>query len=251
MVHGYPETLQVFARLAPQLAAAHQVLALDWPGLGASDPWPGGVTPTLMGERLVRLMDALGLERAHLFGADMGGQPCLAAARDRPDRVPRVVVSNSLVVHDAPTSWELSLLRRLGFNKFALRHLPRLVFARALSTFLAGEAALPAEVEADFRQHFLRPEVRETLVRMCVAYQARLPALYERLPETRPPVLALWGETDRHFPPAHAHRLVERLPAGRAVVLPGRGHWMHWTHPDEVADQVLAFLAEGEPPTTC
>src|SRR5262245_53713529 len=42
LLHGYPDNLQLFSRLAPALAAGCDVRAFDWPGMGASDEWPGG-----------------------------------------------------------------------------------------------------------------------------------------------------------------------------------------------------------------
>jgi pimeloyl-ACP methyl ester carboxylesterase len=44
LLHGYPDTLQIWNRLAPDLAADFQVIAFDWPSMGQSEPWPGGET---------------------------------------------------------------------------------------------------------------------------------------------------------------------------------------------------------------
>ena len=56
-LHGYPDTLQVWHRLADQLKDSFQVIAFDWPGMGYSDPWPGGATPFHMADRVVTLLD--------------------------------------------------------------------------------------------------------------------------------------------------------------------------------------------------
>src|SRR3954469_15818522 len=78
LLHGYPENLQIWSRLAPQLADRYEVIAPDWPGMGESDPWPGGATPSHMADRLRTLLDVWGIARASLVGLDMGGQPALA-----------------------------------------------------------------------------------------------------------------------------------------------------------------------------
>ena len=52
LLHGYPDNLQVWNRLAPRLATQLEVVAFDWPGMGYSDEWPGGATPQLLAKRL-------------------------------------------------------------------------------------------------------------------------------------------------------------------------------------------------------
>ena len=42
LLHGYPETLQIFCRLANFLAYHVEVIAFDWPGMGQANPGPAG-----------------------------------------------------------------------------------------------------------------------------------------------------------------------------------------------------------------
>ena len=80
LLHGYPDNLQIWCKAAPQLAEHFEVLAVDWPGLGYSDAWPGGATPMHLADRLRQLLDAWRIECASVVGLDMGGQPALAFA---------------------------------------------------------------------------------------------------------------------------------------------------------------------------
>ena len=131
LLHGYPENLQVWSRMAPLLAHRFEVFAFDWPGMGYSDEWPGGATPQLLAKRLLTILDELHLHKPTIVSMDMGGQPALAFASLYPDRVQQLVVMNSLVFGDEQTSWEIRLLRMFGFNRLALRTIPRLIFRRA------------------------------------------------------------------------------------------------------------------------
>src|SRR3954454_19781999 len=97
LLHGYPDNLQIWCELAPRLASDYRVIAFDWPGMGRSDPWPGGATPSHMADRLAGLLDRWKLDSVTLAGMDMGGQPALVFAAKYPDRVRRLVVMNSLV----------------------------------------------------------------------------------------------------------------------------------------------------------
>src|ERR1700752_5229527 len=112
LLHGYPDTLQVWHRLADQLKDSFQVIAFDWPGMGYSDPWPGGATPAHLADRLLALLDPWAIERATVLGMDMGAQPALAFAARHPGRIDKLTVMNSLVQWYAETSGEIRVLRR-------------------------------------------------------------------------------------------------------------------------------------------
>jgi pimeloyl-ACP methyl ester carboxylesterase len=242
LLHGYPDNLQIWCELAPRLADRFEVIAFDWPGLGYSAAWPGGATPLHLADRLRALLDAWGIERAHLAGMDMGGQPALALAARHPERVLGQVVMNSLVLPDERTSWEIRVMRQFGWNRLILRWLPWIVFRRAESTFMPPGVRLPPDLRADLWGAFRRAEVRRFLVRMCAGYQGslpRLPGLYGRI---SCPTLVLWGERDSHFPPAHAERLHAAIPASCLIILPAAKHWMAWYRAEDVAARIGEFL---------
>jgi pimeloyl-ACP methyl ester carboxylesterase len=242
LLHGYPDSLQIWCELAPRLARRFHVIALDWPGMGQSEVWPGGATPAHMADRLRELLDHWQIERAAIVGMDMGGQPALSLAARHPERVERLVVMNSLVIPDEQTSWEIRLLRRYGWNRFVIRRLPWLVFARAERTFLPPGLRLPSALRDELWGCFRRPEVRAFVAKMCAGYQGTLPKLAALYPQIRVPTLALWGERDRHFPPPHAQRLQASIPGSRLAVLPGAEHWMCWHAAEAVAQELEAFL---------
>ena len=244
LLHGYPDNLHVFSELAPLLAADKQVIAFDWPGLGDSDEWPGGATPVVLAKRLLALLDAWNLPKVHLVGQDMGGQPALVFAAAYPERVQSLVIMNSLVSGDEATSWEIKWLRRFGVNKLLLRHLPRLVYWRALHTFLPfGGPGLSGPLRRELWRTFRQPAVREVVVRMCAGYEAQLPRLPERYRRVQCPTLILWGEKDKHFPPSQAHFLATQIPHAEVAILPGATHCMVLAQAQEVAARLRAFYA--------
>jgi pimeloyl-ACP methyl ester carboxylesterase len=116
------------------------------------------------------------------------------------------------------------------------------VFRRAVRTSLPGGTRLPADLQGELWDCFRRPEVRAFVARMCAGYQGTLPRLAEQYASLAVPTLLLWGERDRHFPPAQARQLCERVRAARLEVVPGGEHWMAWHAPEAVAARVLEFL---------
>ena len=241
LLHGYPDTLQVWSRLAPYLAEFFQVVAFDWPGMGYSDAWTGGATPFNMADRLGILFDAWRIEKAVVVGIDMGGQPALAFAAQYPQRVRTLTVMNSLVQWNEATSWEIALLRRFGWNRFALRYLPAAVFGRALRTFLPPGEELDPSVRADMWESFRTRQVRDFIVRMCAGYQGTLQRLAEMYRTIDAPTLVLWAERDKHFPVAHAKRLHSALPNARLEIVPEAEHWMPISMPEAVASHIVDF----------
>ncbi len=239
LLHGYPENLQVWQHLAPQLATQFQVLAFDWPGMGYSEEWPGGATPQLMARRLLTILDALNISQATLVGMDMGGQPALAFAAAYPTRISRLVVMNSLVFGDAATSWEIRWLRKFGFNRFALRYFPGIIFRRAETTFLPRGERLDSATRQDFWEAFRQESVRRFVSKMCAGYQGmlpQLPALYEQI---ACPTTVLWAENDKHFPLVQAECLQQAIRGSELRVISGGTHWMVLNRASEVADMIL------------
>ncbi|HYV05653.1 MAG TPA: alpha/beta hydrolase [Blastocatellia bacterium] len=240
LLHGYPDNLQIWSELAPRLADRFEVIAFDWPGMGYSDVWSGGASPFQMSNRLLSLFDRWGIDKATLVGFDMGAQPSLVFAAQHPKRIAGLVVMNSLVLWDETTSWEIALLRKFQLNRLIIRYLPRIVFHRAERTFLPPGHALSPELRKDLWSAFNQVPVRQFISRMCAGYQGTLPRLPELYSKITCPTLILWGENDKHFPPAHAERLHKAIQHSQLSILPNAEHWMVWYLAEEVASAIKA-----------
>ncbi len=233
-LHGYPDNLQMWSGVIPRLPD-FETIAFDWPGMGGSEAWVGGATPFAMADRLIALLDHWQVNRAALVAIDMGGQPAIIAAAQHPDRTSRIVVSGSLLQFDAPTSLDIRMLRKFRFNQFFLRHFPRTVFRRAVSSSISQ---LDDSVRQDFWEHFRRRDVRDFIVRLCAGYQGTLAKLPDHLPV---PALCLWGEIDRHFPAIHA----QRLRGATVQIIEGGEHWLPLQRPEEFAHHVRIALSNA------
>jgi pimeloyl-ACP methyl ester carboxylesterase len=242
LLHGYPDNLQIWSELARRLADRFEVIGFDWPGMGYSDAWSGGTTPFHMAERLHKILNELGIDRASIVGMDMGGQPALVFAANYPAQIDRLVVMNSLVLWDEETSWEIEVLRKYGWNRFILSKFPRLVFRRAERSFLPRGQRLPSELRNDLWNSFSRKDVRVFIARLCSGYQGTLMQLPEAYKKIACPTLVLWGEDDKHFPPNHARRLSAAVSGSTLKIIPRARHWMAWYLADEVAESIRDFL---------
>jgi pimeloyl-ACP methyl ester carboxylesterase len=87
LIMGWGGDHTAWALQVPAFAAAHRVIALDNRGAGQSEVPDGPYTIPGMAEDVVALMDALGIRRAHICGASMGGMIAQELTLRHPDRV--------------------------------------------------------------------------------------------------------------------------------------------------------------------
>jgi haloacetate dehalogenase len=246
LLHGYPDTTAIWSRVAPLLARGRSVIAFDWPGLGGSDAWPGGTTPWHQAERLRALLDRWRIPAAHLVAMDMGAQPALVLASEDGARVRSLTVMNALVDPGGATSWDIRVLRRMGWNRWLLCARPGLVFRRAAASSSPAFARGDGELLDALWRSFRALRVRRFITRLCAGYQGTLPRLGEACARIRCPTLLLWGGRDRHFPLAQAAAARRAINGAELVVLPHGRHWMAWHRPWEVADAIERFLARHD-----
>ena len=233
-LHGYPDTLQVFARLAH--AGAGRVVAADFPGQGCSAVDVDVTAPAARAARLLALLDGLGLKRVSVFAHDMGAMAALELALLATGRVERLVISNALLSSSAPTSMTLRLLRASGSYRFFLPAFPRAAVARCLKDFLPPSNPLSAAVRADIEQAFAQSTVAATTVAVCDAAERWLQAGLQRFAGLQVPTELLWSAAGGHFPRAHAEHVAAAIGAtARVVDVDGGRHWLVWQDPARVA----------------
>jgi len=102
LLHGYPQTHEMWRHVAPVLVAAgHSVVCADLRGYGASHTPPAGAraeaySKRVMAAELVEVMGALGHERFAVAGHDRGGRVAYRMALDHPAVVTRLAVLDIL-----------------------------------------------------------------------------------------------------------------------------------------------------------
>ena len=109
LLHGYPQTGDAWAAVAPALTPRFDVLVPDLRGYGQSDAPPDDADHTVyskrrMAEDIVAMLDKLGLDAAHVMGHDRGARVAYRMALDHPDRVTRVAV---LEIVPTGTFWSM------------------------------------------------------------------------------------------------------------------------------------------------
>jgi pimeloyl-ACP methyl ester carboxylesterase len=216
------------------------------PGTGSSSPFAalarkrGTYTSEDMTDDAIAVLDALGWERAHLFGASLGGIIAQRIALRHPDRV-LSVVSDAGIPSDASG---LGAFRYIRFGMLA--RLSRLKFPEGrdgdvqMSLALARAVASPAypfdetaarewiEREADSGPRDTRAQSRQ------VGASWHGP----KLRELRKPTLVLHGDRDPLLRVSAARDTAKAIVGARLVLLPGAGHDLPEPLWSTIADEV-------------
>ena len=96
LVHSFTSSSDMWTKAGFEPSDDFRFIALDVRGHGQSGkPEDGGAYGTEMAQDVVRLMDHLGLEDAHLAGYSMGAEIALKVATEHPDRVRSLVAGGS------------------------------------------------------------------------------------------------------------------------------------------------------------
>jgi pimeloyl-ACP methyl ester carboxylesterase len=105
ILHGLMASLEAVGPLADSLRADHRIIALDLRGHGASAvPSAPDAYGHEMGEDVVRLLDHLGIARAHLVGHSMGAVVSAYVAARHPGRVASVSLIAAPFFEDSATA---------------------------------------------------------------------------------------------------------------------------------------------------
>lgn len=229
LINGLGADHTAWALQTRYLAAFFRVLVFDNPGVGRTEGPRGPYTTALFADVAADLLRHLGVVRAHVVGASMGG----LIAQQVAVRHSRLV--RSLVLHcswwraDPYTqalirSWQafaraagmLELSRQIWLWVFTPRF-----FEQRPETFAELERQLAEDPHAQTAEAFCDQ------AEACVAHEA-----LEDVSAIAVPTLITVGDTDLLTPPAHSRALHERI-GGVLHVWRDMGHAPFWEIPDE------------------
>jgi pimeloyl-ACP methyl ester carboxylesterase len=199
----------------------------------------------------VAVLDALGWERAHLFGHSMGGLVAQRIAIRHPERV-HTLATSSAVPSDVKGLSVLRYLRLAPLARFARLHHPRTPQGdMALALAVARILAAPGRHidEGDVRE-FVDKEAAHQVVsfRDQKAQSRQIGAKWHGGPLARitAPTLVLHGERDPLLRVSAARDIAAAVPGARLRTLPGVGHLLSGDVWATYADELRALADHVE-----
>ncbi len=227
----------------PFVNAGYRVLLIDSPGWSKSDPIvvSSGSRADINAQAVKGVMDALGIDKAHLVGNSMGGVNAVAFSLMYPERLGKMIIMGgggtgpSLFV-----PMPLEGIKHL-FNVYRNPSMESL--QRMLDVFVYDTSALTPElIEGRYNNMMAHKHHLENFVKSFDANPKQFPDHSLRLPEIKAPTLITWGRDDRFVPLDAGLRLLWGMQDAELHVFSKCGHWAQWEHADKFNRLVIEFL---------
>ncbi len=238
LLHAFPLSADMWAGNRATLADRWRVITPDLRGFGQSRLGDDQPSLDAVADDVAALLDRLGLDRVVLGGLSMGGYVTMAFLRRHPGRAQALVLADTKAGADPEAA--AANRRRIA---------ARLESDRSADVLV--EDVLPALLGPTTGRD--RPEVIGRVTEMVGSAPPAAAAWAQRAMAARPdslatlrtadvPALVIRGEEDALSSQADAEAMVEALPQGRLVVLPGAGHLTAVEVPGAFDAAVTEFL---------
>jgi 3-oxoadipate enol-lactonase len=221
----------------PELSEHYRLLLYDCRGMWQSDHPPGPYSMELHADDLAALLDALGIEQAHIGGASYGAEVGLVFALKYPDR------TRSLIVTSAVSHVDPLLQGMIDTWAYAANaHDPEMLF-HAVYPLTFSEDWIAANQEtldlARERYELLDFDAFHKLLRSFSELNVT-----GDLHQIAAPTLIVVGELDLLKPLKYSEIIAHEIPGAEYAIIPHAGHAAMWEQAGVFNTLILGFLAK-------
>jgi 3-oxoadipate enol-lactonase len=238
LLHAFPLDHHVWKDVRGILAERHRVILLDFRGFGRSQSAPGPYSMDLLAADVAAVLDSLGVERAVVGGASMGGYVALAFLAAYPERVAGLALVDSRATADTEEAKQgrekmMELAKSQGAGAVVEEMVPK---------FFAPTTERERPELIDWVRRLGEVATVEGIVGALAALRDR-PDRTDLLARTKVPVAVVVGEHDAITPPESSRSMAESLPGTELTVVPEAGHLAPMEQPHAVADALERLLS--------
>ncbi len=236
LIMGLAYPSDMWYRSRPVLGKKFRTIVIDNRGVGRSDVPPGPYPIPVMASDALAVLDAAGVDSAHVYGISMGGMIAQELTLQHPERVRSLILGCTAAGGPTAVPAEPAVAQML--------------MARGVMTpEQAAEAAVPfiydtgtprERIDEDLnvrRPWLARPEAYIAQLQGILAWEA-----YTRLPQITTPTFVIHGENDRLVPVANGKLIASRIPGARLLVLPHASHIYPTDQTEASHEAILQFL---------
>jgi len=217
------------------LEARFECVVFDNRGVGLSGAAEEPFTIADLADDAAGLLDALGIESAHVLGISMGGMVAQELALGRPERVRSVVLGCTYCGGPEARLMDPTDLGQLA-EAFASGEFDRMVRAMWETNLSPGFRAEESRYEAFREMAEAAPVPRETIEKQLQAIFAHDTSA--RLGGLDLPTLVVHGTEDRILPVVNGRQIAALVPGARLEILDATGHLFWWEHPQRSAELI-------------
>ena len=252
-VHGFLVNGTLWDPVAEKLAAAGvRSIVPDWPlGAHRTPARPDvELSPTAVGQAVLDLLEALGLDDVTLVGNDTGGAICQLALKGDHHRIGGLVLTNCDAFENFPPALFVPLFK-LARHRAAVWTVLQTTRVRTLRhSPLAFGPLLRRPRSATLTRGWVQPALSDPRIRRDITRFARGVERRELLDAASwlgrfdRPTRLVWGKRDRWFSIATAQRLANAFPRARLVEVEDATTFVSIDQPDAVANAIVEITAE-------
>lgn len=238
MIQGLGVDARGWALQRPRFGRQHRCIAIDNRGVGRSDMPAAELSLQQMADDAIAVLDAEGIESAHVMGASMGGVVAQIIGVLHPDRVRSLVLACTACRHH---EWRVELLQEWA-DDVESRGMSAMVGSEGLTWLIGPRLHRRFGAFINILGRIVLSTPPETFVAQVRAILGAPDELREELQHVTAPTLVITGTQDSLTPVGDAEELAELIPGARLVLLSGAAHGLMAEAPNAFNDAVLRFL---------
>lgn len=245
MVHGNPTWSFLFRNLILEFRKTHRVIAPDHLGCGLSDKPPN--FPYRLETHIDNLEAFILGKKLHnitMLVHDWGGPIGLGFAIRYPEKIKRIIITNSAAFAMKELPWRIKLGKCPWLGKKLIINMN--IFVKA-AVRMTTENQLTSKVKAGYLLPFAKAEDRMAVLRFVEdipmgpehpSFEVLLGIEHGLWMLRDKPVAVAWGMKDWCFTPKFYERWVDFFPHAETVKLPNAGHWLF----EDALPDIIPFL---------
>ncbi|GIW08628.1 MAG: alpha/beta hydrolase [Dehalococcoidia bacterium] len=233
LLHGMGMSMTSYDDVRPDLEAAAEVIAIDFPGHGTSPARPGSLSVLDLADAIADAIDRLGLPPLNIIGNSLGAMTAVELAATYPDKVRRLVLVGC-------PGWD-GRARATMLATAEERFRQAIESPPATVESLAAIFTAPTERLVE-RVNEARRQSRDSLVQAGLAVYGH--DTLGRAFSIRAPTLLLVGDRDIVLP--EQQRFLRAIPDVGFALIENAGHYPQVDDPARFVQTVLTFLTEGK-----
>jgi 2-hydroxy-6-oxonona-2,4-dienedioate hydrolase len=242
LLHGITGHLEAYHRNILPHAAHFRTIAIDMLGHGFTDKPNRDYEIKDYVEHLRDVLDALGVEKAHISGESLGGWVAARFAATYPERVDRLVLNTAGGMIADPRVMER--LKTLSLN--AVRSPDREATRKRLEFLMLDPSVVTEDLVESRFACFRRPGMVQAMERiMCLQdmeVRQRNLLTPDELRRIKAQTLVLWTTHDPTASVEVGKRLSDLVAGSQFVVMEDCGHWPQYEDPETFNRIHLEFL---------
>ncbi len=239
LAHGLGGSHAVWYQQVPFLAQRYRVITWDQRGFGRSSRAGAMIGPVPAVNDMVRVLDGLDIDRAHVIGQSMGGWACLGFAIDHPDRVISLVLADTTAgiftpkIRQTLADYGQTITQGPPLDELPLGRHPAI-----------GHQLLDEDIAHSFLYTQLgsltEPPSPTEIIPLLMTTDHT-----DRAADVECPTLFVVGEHDPIFSPRLIGSAARFIDTSEVAVVENTGHSPYFERPDRWNDVVAGFLRQS------